>query len=92
MISFVIGFLIGEISGIVLMCLLQINKNKKIDYDNYMKQFNYDNIKKYYEFINDEEKYREYVEKIYDSANKKFMDLFNESFKESFEEGNNREE
>lgn len=26
MISFVIGFLIGEISGIVLMCLLQINK------------------------------------------------------------------
>lgn len=26
MISFVIGFLIGEISGIVLMCLLQINR------------------------------------------------------------------
>lgn len=26
MISFVIGFILGEVSGIILMCLLQINK------------------------------------------------------------------
>lgn len=26
MISFVIGFILGEVSGIILMCLLQINR------------------------------------------------------------------
>lgn len=26
MINFVIGFILGEVSGIILMCLLQINR------------------------------------------------------------------
>ena len=26
MISFIIGFILGEVSGIILMCLLQINR------------------------------------------------------------------
>lgn len=26
MISFVIGFILGEVSGIILLCILQINK------------------------------------------------------------------
>lgn len=26
MISFVLGFILGEVSGIILMCLLQINR------------------------------------------------------------------
>ena len=29
MINFIIGFILGGLSGIFLMCLLQINKEKK---------------------------------------------------------------